>query len=97
MSPEELTQMQKTGKTVQGGGGQTFISINGINDFKGATPKGSVYVEFNAPTNSLIQGGKNGWYKMLDPDANPSQKYLLNKKGGSVTPDVINIKVVGKN
>ena len=80
MSPEELTQMQKTGKTVQGGGGQTFISINGINDFKGAAPKGSVYVEFNAPTNSLIQGGKNGWYKMLDPDANSSQKYLLNKR-----------------
>lgn len=34
---------------------------------------------------------------MLDPDANPSQKYLLNKKGGPVTTDVINIKVVGKN
>lgn len=96
MSPEELSQMQKTGKTVQGGGGQTFISINGINDFKGAAPKGSVYVEFNVPTNILIQGGKKGWYKMLDPNANPSQKYLLNKKGGSVTPDVSNIKVVGK-
>lgn len=96
MSPEELTQIQKTGKTVQGGGGQTFISINGINDFKGTAPKGSVYVEFDVPTNSLIQGGKDGWYKMLGPDAKPSQKYLLNKQGGSLTPDLSNIKVVGK-
>lgn len=33
---------------------------------------------------------------MLDPDAKPSQKYLLNKQKGSLTPDVSNIKVVGK-
>lgn len=76
--------------------GQTFIYINGINDFKGTASKGSVYVEFDVPTNSLIQGGKDGWYKMLDPDAKPSQKYLLNKQKGSLTPDVSNIKVVGK-
>ena len=33
---------------------------------------------------------------MLGPDAKPSQKYLLNKQKGSLTPDVSNIKVVGK-
>ena len=96
MSPEELRQMQSTGKIVQGGGGQTFISINGVNDFKGAAPKGSVYVEFDVPTNSLIQGGKNGWYKMLGPDANASQKHLLNKRGGALLPDVNNIKIIDK-
>lgn len=96
MSPLELEQMQKTGKIVQGGGGQTFISINGVKDFKGAAPKGSIYVEFDVPTNSLLQGGKEGWYKMIGPNANLSQKHLLNKKGGSLMPKVNNIKVNDK-
>ena len=59
MSPAELAQMQNTNKVVQGGGGQTFISTNGIADFKGAAPKkGSVCVELDVPANSLLQGGK---------------------------------------
>ena len=94
MSTEELAQMQSTGKVVQGGGGQTFISINGVNDFKGAAPRGSVYVEFDVPTNSLIQGGNEGWYKMLGPNASGSQKYLLEKQGGSLTPNISNINVI---
>lgn len=39
MSPDELAQMQNTNKVVQGGGGQTFISTNGIADFNGLHPK----------------------------------------------------------
>jgi RHS repeat-associated protein len=96
MSPKELEQMQNTGKVVQGGGGQTFISINGANDFKSVAANGSVYVEFDVPTNSLIQGGKEGWYKLLGSDAKPSQKYLLNKQGGTLTPNVSNIRIVDK-
>ncbi|WP_422047497.1 hypothetical protein [Rosenbergiella metrosideri] len=96
MSSDELAQMQSSGKVVQGGGGQTFISTNGVNDFKGAAPKGSVYVEFDVPSSSLIQGGKDGWYKMLGSDAKPSQKYQLDKQGGSLTPDVNNINVLDK-
>ncbi|MGR6772230.1 hemagglutinin repeat-containing protein [Pectobacterium brasiliense] len=94
MSPDELAKMESQGKIVQGSGGQTFISTNGVNDFKGAAPKGSVYVEFDVPSNSLIQGGKDGWYKMLGSDAKPSQKYQLNKQGGVLTPSVSNINVV---
>ncbi|WP_308415794.1 hemagglutinin repeat-containing protein [Pectobacterium brasiliense] len=94
MSPDELAKMESQGKVVQGSGGQTFISTNGVNDFKGAAPKGSVYVEFDVPSNSLIQGGKDGWYKMLGSDAKPSQKYQLNKQGGVLTPSVSNINVV---
>jgi RHS repeat-associated protein len=96
MSPKELEQMQNTGKVVQGGGGQTFISINGANDFKSVAANGSVYVEFDVPTNSLIQGGKEGWYKLLGSDAKLSQKYLLNKQGGTLTPNVSNIRIVDK-
>ncbi|WP_177329233.1 hemagglutinin repeat-containing protein, partial [Pseudomonas sp. SHC52] len=93
MSPGELSQMKDTGRVVQGGGGQTFISINGISDFKGAAPKGSVYVEFDVPTNSLLQGGKEGWFKMIGPDASKSQQFLLNKQGGEHLPEVKNILI----
>lgn len=96
MSSDELDDMQSSGKVVQGSGGQTFISINGADDFKGTAEKGSVYVEFDVPTNSLIQGGKDGWYKMLGPDAKPSQLYLLNKQGGTLTPEVSNISIVDR-
>lgn len=96
MSPDELAQMQRSGKTVQGGGGQTFISTNGASDFKGAASTGSVYVEFDVPTNSLLKGGKDGWFKLIGPDASKSQQFMLNKQGGTQTPDVKNISIVDK-
>ncbi|RON53982.1 hypothetical protein BK665_12965 [Pseudomonas frederiksbergensis] len=86
--------MQNSGNVVQGSGGQTFISINGSLDFKGAAPKGSVYVEFDVPANSLLQGGKEGWFKMIGPDAMSSQQFLLNKQGGVQLPGVKNIRIV---
>ncbi|MCQ9424353.1 DUF637 domain-containing protein [Pseudomonas sp. LJDD11] len=96
MSPDELAQMQSTNKVVQGGGGQTFISTNGIADFKGAASKGSVYVEFDVPANSLLQGGKDGWFKMIGPDASKSQQFLLNKQGGEHLPAIKNIEILDK-
>lgn len=94
MSPDELAQMQSSNKIVQGGGGQTFISTNGAADFKGAASKGSVYVEFDVPSGGLLQGGKEGWYKMIGPDASKSQQYLLSKQGGEHLPEVKNITVL---
>ncbi|CAB3909747.1 hypothetical protein LMG26842_05806 [Achromobacter dolens] len=96
MSPDELAQMQSSGRVVQGGGGQTFISTNGTLDFKGAAPKGSVYVEFDVPANSLLQGGKEGWFKLIGPDASKSQQFMLNKQGGERLPVVKNIEILDK-
>lgn len=88
--------MQSANKVVQGRGGQTFISTNGVDDFKGAAPKGSVYVEFDVPANSLLQGGKEGWFKMIGPDASKSQQFLLNKQGGEHLPVVKNIEILDR-
>lgn len=93
MSPNELAQMKSTNRVVQGGGGQTFISTNGAPDFKGAASSGSVYVEFDVPSSGLLQGGKEGWYKMIGPNASKSQQYLLVKQGGEHLPQVKNIIV----
>lgn len=55
----------------------------------------SIYVEFDAPTNSLIPGGKSGWFKMLGESASKSQKYMLQKQGGEILPKITNIKILG--
>lgn len=96
-SSDELVQMQRSGKVVQGGGGQTFISTNGASDFKGTASTGSVYVEFDVPTNSLLKGGKDGWFKLIVPDASKSQQFMLNKQGGTHLPEVKNISIKDKN
>jgi filamentous hemagglutinin len=94
MSPDELVQMQKTGRVVEGGGAQTFISLNGPADFRASAPNGSMYVEFDVPSNSLLQGGKVGWFKMIGPDASMSQQYLLNKQGGAHLPGFANMDII---
>ena len=96
MSPAEFNKMQLTGKVVQGGGGQTFVSTNGVLDYKRAASPGSIYVEFDVPTSSLLKGGKDGWFKLIGPDANASQQLLLNKQGGTQSPDVKNIVILDK-
>ena len=77
-------------------GGQTFISTNGASDFKGTASTGSVYVEFDVSTNSLLKGGKDGWFKLIGPDASKSQQFMLNKQGGTQLPDVKNISIIDK-
>ncbi|ALU91789.1 filamentous hemagglutinin outer membrane protein [Herbaspirillum rubrisubalbicans M1] len=94
MSTKELAIMQQEGGVVQGAGGQTYVSVNGASDYKSSARAGSVYVEFDVPTSSLLQGGKEGWFKMIGPDASKSQKYLLNKQNGELLPKVLNIQQV---
>lgn len=96
MSPVELAQMQNTNKVVLGAGGQTFISTNGIADFEGAAAKGSVYVKFDVPANSLLQGGKDGWFKMIGPEAGKSQQFMFNRQGGEHLPAIKSIEVLGE-
>jgi len=95
MSENELLKIQSSNRIIEGAGGQTYVSTNGLNDFKGAALNNSVYVEFDAPTNSLIPGGKSGWFKMLGESASKSQQYMLQKQGGEILPKVTNIKILG--
>jgi hypothetical protein len=43
-----------------------------------------------------LQGGKDGWFKLIGPDAGKSQQFMLNKQGGTQLPDVSNVTVVDK-
>ena len=90
MSKSEYEIMAQTGQMVEGAGGQTFVATGGPNAFSAAA-KGSVYAEFQVPTNSLLQGGQSGWFKVLGPNAMASQQYMLQKQGGELLPQIQNL------
>ena len=91
MSKSEYNTISKTGKLVEGAGGKTSVATGGPNSFKGV-PKGSVYAEFEVPTNSLVQGGNQNWYSVLSPNASSAMKFKLGKQGGKFINE-INIEI----
>lgn len=50
----------------------------------------------DVPANSLLQGGKEGWFKLIGPDASKSQQFMLNKQDGERLPVVKNIEILDK-
>ena len=93
MSENEYDIMRKTGHMVEGDGGLTFVATGGSDAYPSAS-KGSVYVEFKAPKNSLIQGGAPNWYKAVGPNASPTQIRFLNKQGGQILPKIRNLSPI---
>ena len=85
MSEEEYNLMKKSDILIGESGGLTFVTTGGHDSYTGAD-KGSIYVEFEVPKNSLIQGGKENWYKIVSPTASRSQKYQVEKQGGEIPP-----------
>jgi hypothetical protein len=68
MSPQEFDLMSDSGSVVEGGGGRTYV-VNPPNPaaYTGAAP-GSVYAEFDVPTNSLFPASKPGWSVIPGPN-----------------------------
>ncbi len=95
MSKAEYEMMANTGRMVEGAGGQTFVATGGSGAFNAAT-KGSVYVEFQVATNSLLQGGQANWFKVLGPNAGKAMQGALQKQGGELLPQIQNLSPILK-
>jgi hypothetical protein len=93
MSKAEYATMLKTGRMVEGGGGLTFVSKGGSTAFSAAA-EGSVYIEFQVASRSLLQGGRSNWFKAIGPGASESMKAALQKQGGQLLPNVKNISPI---
>lgn len=93
MSRKEYNIMKNTGQMVEGAGGGTSVGIGGPNAFTPAT-KGSVYVEFDVPTSSLIQGGRENWLKVVGPNAGRAMQTRVLKQGGTLLPKIANLSEV---
>ena len=95
MSKAEAAAMRNGSPAAVGAGGKTSVTVGGPNVWNSAKP-GSVYVEFQVPTNSLVPGGGKGIYSILGPNASKSQLFQLQKLGGQVSPPVQNISPILK-
>jgi RHS repeat-associated protein len=95
MSKAEYEIMANSSKMVEGAGGQTFVATGGSEAFNAAA-KGSVYAEFQVPTNSLLQGGQANWFKVLGPNAGKAMQGALQKQGGQLLPQIQNLTPILK-
>ncbi|MFX1705877.1 hypothetical protein PV783_18060 [Chitinophaga sp. CC14] len=94
MQAKEYEAMKSTGRIQEGAGGMTFTATSGPASFRKQAGPDSVYVEFDVPTNSLLQGGQADWFKTIGGGANAAMKYQLKKQGGMLNPEVKNISEV---
>ena len=62
MSQGEYDKMISTGKVQMSGDNKIHVANPAdINAFGKEAPTESLYVEFDVPTNTISQGGKDGW------------------------------------
>lgn len=46
------------------------------------------------PTNSLLQGGQEGWFKTIEPNANNAMRKALINQGGQMLPKFKNLSSI---
>ena len=62
MSQDEYNKMVASGKVQMSGDNKVHVANPAdINAFGKQAPKGSIYVEFDVPSNTISKGGTDGW------------------------------------
>ena len=62
MSQDEYDKMFASGKVQMSGDNKVHVANPAdINAFGKQAPKGSIYVEFDVPSNTISKGGADGW------------------------------------
>ena len=97
MSQDEYDKMVASGKVQMSGDNKVHVANPAdINAFGKQAPKGSVYVEFDVPSNTISKGGTDGWGIINGPG---SLLDRLNAKKGlpriTEMPNVTNISIEG--
>lgn len=88
MSQAEYDAMVKTGEVQVGSGGYSTSVANPATpgSYGSQAAPGSVYVEFDVPTNALQKGGADGWSQI--PTAKSSVGKIAIKNGQPVNPGI---------
>ncbi|MGN0402918.1 MAG: RHS repeat-associated core domain-containing protein, partial [Acetatifactor sp.] len=97
MSQDEYDKMVASGKVQMSGDNKVHVANPAdINAFGKQAPKGSIYVEFDVPSNTISKGGKDGWGIINGPG---SLLDRLNAKKGlpriTEMPNATNISIEG--
>lgn len=94
MSQAEYKKMLETGKVQMSAGNMTHVTNPPDPSAFKAAKAGSVFVEFNVPTNSVVSGGKAGW-GIIPGKGSLYDRYSLKSGGiGYSMPSVTNITKV---
>tara|TARA_B100000519_G_C14151764_1_gene394913 strand:- start:363 stop:1013 length:651 start_codon:yes stop_codon:yes gene_type:complete len=95
MSPKELTNMRKTGRVQEGGGGQTRVADPSNSSAYGAAPAGDSYVEFDVPA-SRVKPHSQGTGRI--PGPNSPDARASRRSGGDTSqfemPEAKNIREI---
>ena len=70
MSKNAFEMMLSNDKVIEGSGGRTSVTVPPSPTSYIGAPPGSVYVEFNLPSNVLLQGGNPDWFFIPGPNLN---------------------------
>lgn len=97
MSQDEYDKMVASGKVQMSGDNKVHVANPAdINAFGKQAPKGSIYVEFDVPSNTISKGGTDGWGIINGPG---SLLDRLNTKKGlpriTEMPNATNISIEG--
>ena len=97
MSQAEYDKMVETGKVQMSGDNKVHVANPAdANAFGKQAPNGSIYVEFDVPSNTISKGGMDGWGIINGPG---SMQDRLNAKKGlpriTEMPNADNIKIEG--
>ena len=80
MSQQEYDKMVASGKVQMSGDNKVHVANPAnINTFEKQAPKGSLYVEFDVPSNTISKGGTEVWGIINGPDSLLDRFYA--KKG----------------
>ena len=98
MSQDEYDKMFASGKVQMSGDNKVHVANPAdINAFGKQAPKGSIYVEFDVPSNTISKGGADGWGIINGPGSLLDRLYK--QKGLSrITemPNATNISIEGR-
>lgn len=97
MSQEEYSKMLETGQVQMSGDHKVHVANPAnIDAFQKQAPKGSVYVEFDVPSNTISAGGKDGW-GIINGPGSMEDRYRARKGLPRITemPKATNIEIKG--
>lgn len=98
MSQGEYDKMISSGKVQMSGDNKVHVANPAdINAFGRQAPKGSLYVEFDVPANTISQGGEYGWGIINGPGSLLDRYYKRKGLPRIIEmPDATNILLKGR-
>jgi nitrogen regulatory protein PII len=97
MSEAEYNEMVRTGQVQMSGDNKVHVANPAnMDSFSSQAPKGSIYVEFDVPSNAVFSGGRQDWGIVAGPGSlNDRLNISKGLPGITEMPKATNIEIMG--